>query len=50
MIKKSNSTSHLSYDLRIGNLICLRKFYANATAYTPNEDEIKIKRLDALKE
>jgi len=46
--QQSHSTSHLSYDSRLGNLTALREYYANVSAYQPNETDIKLDGFDAL--
>lgn len=47
-VKEKNSTSHRSYDARYGNLMALREFYANVSAYNPNEDPVKLTAFDAV--
>jgi|GEM_PF-3337063 len=47
-IENSSSVSHLSFDSRLGNFMDLREFYANVTAYKPNEADLKLTGLDTL--
>ncbi len=47
-VEKTISASHMSYDSRLGNLQALRAFYANVTAYKPNENPIKLDGFDEL--
>ncbi len=46
--EKTISTSHQSYDSRLGNLKALREMLANITAYQPNENDIKLTAYTAL--
>ena len=47
-VKAAVSVSHLSFDSRLGNITDLREYYANVTAYKPNETDIKVTGFDAL--
>lgn len=47
-VEKTNSTSHRSYDSQAGNLIAVREMLTNISAYTPNEDGIKVADFDAV--
>ena len=47
-VEKTNSVSHQSYDAIYGNLLALREFYANVSAYAPNENEVKLTTFDDI--
>lgn len=47
VLENSHSTSHQSFDSRLGNLIGLRELYGNIIAYKPNEDGVKLTAFEA---